>query len=102
AVANLTEILSDTNQTFTFDRQRTRMAWWITGQASSETIEMLAAKPTAISDYLHSIAEGKQTRLRGVDTKVFCAVTVSGNVARLVVNDWIEMPLEQAEGHVRT
>src|SRR5262249_29681292 len=57
---------------------------------------------TAISDYLDSIGDGHQ--VRGVNAKkhTFCSATVSGNVARLVVHDWIEMPLEQAETNVKT
>lgn len=101
AVANLTEILGNDDHTFTYQRQRTRMAWWTTDQASSETIELLDARPTVISDYLHRLATGKPPRSIHVADHTFCSVTVSGNVARLMVRDWIEMPLEQAERNVR-
>jgi CRISPR-associated protein Csd1 len=102
AVANLTEILGNEDHTFSYPQQRTRMAWWITNQASSKTIELLAANQTTISDYLRSLATGKWRKPVGVNDPehTFCSVTVSGNVARLVVHDWIEMPLGQAERNV--
>ena len=35
-----------------------------------------------------------------LDTDRFCAVTVRGSVARIMVRDWIDMPLEQLEANV--
>ena len=35
-----------------------------------------------------------------LDTGRFCAVTVRGSVARIMVRDWIDMPLEQLEANV--
>jgi CRISPR-associated protein Csd1 len=99
-VANLTRILSDDIHTISFDRQRTRIAWWITRGASSQTIDLLTASPTAVTDYLRQITDGSPGAAPGIDDPAFCSVTVSGNIARLVVHDWLEMPLSQAEDNV--
>ena len=99
AVANLHTILSHDTYTFSYPGQRTRMAWWITDGADSQTIRLLDRNPTAIRDYLRSAAEGRRRR-RPPSSHEFCSMTVSGNVARLVVHHWLEMPLDQAEEHV--
>lgn len=99
AVANLAAVLADRAHTFTYAGQRTRLAWWITGGADDHTIALLDDNPTAIADYLHAVATGMRPRPLGTHT--FCSVTVSGNVSRLVVHDWLEMPLPEAEQHVQ-
>ncbi|MFI2712163.1 type I-C CRISPR-associated protein Cas8c/Csd1 [Micromonospora sp. NPDC018662] len=101
AVANLSAILSDSRFTFTYPRQRTRLIWWVSDGANSETIAMLDRRPEQISEYLHALASG-QKRRRPDDRLTFCSATLSGNVARLVVHHWLEMPLTQAEDNVNT
>ncbi|MEV0569287.1 type I-C CRISPR-associated protein Cas8c/Csd1 [Dactylosporangium sp. NPDC050588] len=100
AVANLYAILSDVRGNFVYPRQRTRMAWWVSDGASSDTIAMLDGTLDRISEYLHSLVTGQQRRSPGRHT--FCSVTLSGNVARLVIHHWIEMPLDDAERNVKT
>ncbi|WP_028193425.1 type I-C CRISPR-associated protein Cas8c/Csd1 [Salinispora pacifica] len=99
AVANLSAILSEQRFTFTYPRQRTRLAWWVSNGANSETIAMLDRKPEEISEYLHSLVTGRKRR-RPDDRLTFCSATLSGNVARLVVHHWLEMPLTKAEDNV--
>ena len=99
AVANLHTILSDDRFTFSYTRQRTRLAWWVTNGADSRTIALLDGRPELIRDYLRSLAEGKRRR-RPDRRYTFCSVTLSGNVARLVVHHWLEMPLADAEDNV--
>ncbi|MFX0591473.1 type I-C CRISPR-associated protein Cas8c/Csd1 [Melissospora conviva] len=98
AVANLHAILSDERSTFTYERQRTRLAWWVTRDADSDTIRLLDERPDRIGEYLHSLATGRQRRKPSGAN--FCSVTISGNVARLMVHQWLDMPLEQAEDNV--
>ncbi|GIG93071.1 type I-C CRISPR-associated protein Cas8c/Csd1 [Plantactinospora endophytica] len=100
AVANLSTILSDERFTFSYPRQRTRLAWWATDGADSDTIRMLDERPERISNYLHTLALGRQRRRPG--RHQFCSVTLSGNVSRLMVHQWLEMPLTQAESNVET
>src|SRR5262249_36556810 len=64
-----------------------------------KTIAMLDQRPELISEYLHSLATGSPRR-RPDATYTFCSVTLSGNVARLIVHQWVEMPLAEAEANV--
>jgi len=99
AVANLQTILADPTHTFTYPRQRTRLAWWITHGGHSATIALLDANPAVISDYLDRVHTA--TPPRSLREHQLCSVAVSGNVARLVVHDWIEQPLAEAEAAVQ-
>jgi CRISPR-associated protein Csd1 len=96
AVANMRTVLEDDLHTFSFPRQRTRLAWWITHGGDESTIALLNDRPSRIADYLNSVKTGTRQRMIDDDHHL-CSVTVSGNVARLVVHDWINMPLPVAE-----
>ncbi|NMO56065.1 hypothetical protein HH310_33405 [Actinoplanes sp. TBRC 11911] len=98
AVANLHTILSDDKYTFSYAKQRTRLAWWVTDGGDSQTIALLDRRPDAIREYLRSLTEGRKHRRPGPHQ--FCSMTISGNVARLVVHHWLQMPLAEAEDHV--
>ncbi|GAA2579908.1 type I-C CRISPR-associated protein Cas8c/Csd1 [Dactylosporangium fulvum] len=100
AVANLHTVLSEPLNNFVYPRQRTRLAWWVSDGASSATIAMLDETPERIGEYLHALVTGRQRRR--ADRHTFCSVTLSGNVARLVVHRWLEMPLADAEDNVQT
>ncbi len=99
AVANLHAILSQREHTFTYDRQRTRLAWWVTHGGDEQTIALLDAAPDTISDFLERLHTGVRPRPPRSDQQL-CSVTVSGNVARLVVHSWRPQPLETAEAAV--
>ena len=99
AVTNLHSILEDRNHTFSYARQRTRMAWWTTHGGDSAAIALLDDKPTAIRDYFdHLHSTGPPRRL---PQQRLCSMSVSANVARLVVGAWLEQPLDRAEANVR-
>lgn len=98
AVANLHSILDDRDHTFTYARQRTRLAWWATHGGDTATIELLDDKPSAISDYLDHLHTARPPRR--LPEQKLCSVSISGNVARLVVGDWLEQPLDRAEANV--
>ncbi|GAA4260037.1 type I-C CRISPR-associated protein Cas8c/Csd1 [Dactylosporangium darangshiense] len=100
AVANLYAVLSEPHNNFVYPRQRTRLAWWVSDGASSDTIAMLDETPETIGEHLQALVTGRQRRR--AEQHTFCSVTLSGNVARLVVHRWIEMPLADAEDNVRT
>lgn len=98
AVANLHTLLLGDKSVFRFRRQRTLLAWWVTGGAGSRVISLLNETSTDIRDYLRTLTTGRP--VRRPESETFCSVTVSGNVARLVINRWLEMPLRQAEENV--
>lgn len=96
AVANMRTVLEDDLHTFSFPRQRTRLAWWVTHGGDESTIALLNDRPSRIADHLNSVMTGKPPRKIEDDHRL-CSVTISGNVARLVVHDWIDLPLPDAE-----
>jgi CRISPR-associated protein Csd1 len=79
--------------------QDSRLAWWTTEPTSLDPMAMLRQPSDAdVAALLGSVHDG---RVRAeVDTARFCALTVGGNVARIMVRDWIDMPVEQVQDNV--
>jgi len=98
AVANLNTILSNREHSFSYERQRTRLAWWVTHGGDANTIALLDKAPDVIDAYLTSIDRARKPR--ALQQHELCSLTVSGNVARLVVHDWIVQPLATAEERI--
>lgn len=77
-----------------------RLVWWVTGGAAADEVDLLdAPDPERITALLQSVQHGRQQR-SGADTEVFCSLTVGGNVARIMVRDWVQMPLPKLKEHV--
>jgi len=51
-----------------------------------------------VSRLIQSVHTGR--RSESLDPDRFCALTISGNVARIVVRDWVEMPLHELNRNV--
>lgn len=101
AVAHLHAILGDETHSYAFERQRTKLAWWVTHGGDERLIRLLNDDPDVIRDFLHGPEAGRmRRRWDGDAASKLCSVTLSGNVARLVVHDWIEEPLAEAEAAV--
>lgn len=83
----------------TYGGQDSRLAWWITEQTGFDPMAMLN-KPSGdqVTTLLESVHQGRQ--VSGPKSAKFCSLTVGGNVARIVVRDWLEMPLARLERHV--
>lgn len=81
--------------------QDSRMAWWTTGpQTAFNPMEFVAkAEATAVRTFLQGAANGTSPRVP--DTARFCSLTVGGNVARVVVRDWVDMPLQDLVDNVQ-
>lgn len=88
--AGLHALLSSPDST-TYSGQDSRMAWWITG--GSDRAVCLLDDPDAgeITELLQSLNQAERPAASRLDA--FCSLTVGGNIARVVVRDWIEMPL---------
>lgn len=99
-MVGLTSVLSDSDHSRSYSGQDSRIAWWVKGgETDTDLISMLdKPDPLQVGALLDSIHDGRQTDL--ADPDVFCALTVSGNIARVVVRDWIEMPLTRARKNV--
>lgn len=95
----LTELLSDSRHSTALPGQQARLAWWLVGGSRLDLMAPLDAPDLA--DAAAMLAAPTERRGTTVDDlSTFCSVTVGGNVARVVVRDWVEMPLPQVKSNV--
>jgi CRISPR-associated protein Csd1 len=94
---------SPTNST-TASGQDSKLAWWVIGGSDSTVRLLNKPRPTQIVDLLQSLHKPrKPTPPRSGERSLaarFHSVTVGGNVARVVVRDWVEMPLADVEKNI--
>lgn len=96
----LTGLLSDPLHSTALSGQNARLAWWVLGGSTFDpwaTVEQL--DPAQIRDLIASPARGEEMTVD--DVSRCCSVTVGGNVARVVVRDWVEQPVRQAKDNAR-
>ncbi|MEC3915974.1 type I-C CRISPR-associated protein Cas8c/Csd1 [Nocardia sp. CDC160] len=85
--------------TTTFSGQDSRMSWWLTHASEFTVMDVLKApKPQDVSNLMRSPKRGEPNF--DVDPELFCSLTVGGNVARIMVRDWIEMPVSKVLDNV--
>ena len=76
-----------------------RLAWWLPHQGDDHVVRLLfEPTPEDVADLIASIHDGRR-RVSTTDGE-FCSLSVGGNVARVMVRDWVEMPLAQVEHNV--
>lgn len=92
--------------------QDSRMTWWVTGGGQAPEIDLLdEPSPDDIAHLIRSVQHGPAGLLaanrdrddEGDDDKfddgefdddeLFCSLVVAGNYARVVVREWVQMPL---------
>ena len=91
-MAALAEVLSSRNTAF-YGGQDSSLAWWVTGGAHADEVDLLdGPDPERVTELLQSV---HQARPPDPDEPIemFCSLTVGGNVARVMVRDWVQMPL---------
>ncbi|GAA3852235.1 type I-C CRISPR-associated protein Cas8c/Csd1 [Saccharothrix violaceirubra] len=107
--AGLTRVLAS-RDTASYGGQDSRLAWWITKPVRRDPMRvMVEADPAQVRELLNDVRKGRpsnRTRRRDSEQKSdmtkFCALTVGGNVARVMVRDWLESPLEKIEDNAAT
>ncbi|MFI6100782.1 type I-C CRISPR-associated protein Cas8c/Csd1 [Lentzea sp. NPDC051213] len=96
--AGLVRVL-DSDNTTSYGGQDSRLAWWITEPVARNPMRLiLDADPKQVDALISSVHSGKAAP--GLDTTKLCALTVGGNVARVMVRDWLEIPLSTVERNV--
>ncbi|MBC8989121.1 type I-C CRISPR-associated protein Cas8c/Csd1 [Micromonospora chalcea] len=96
----LTGLLSDPKHSTALPGQNARLAWWVVGGSTFDPWAMVEQlDPTHIQALVASPAAGLQAAVE--DASKYCSVTVGGNVARVVVRDWVEQPVHQVKDNVR-
>lgn len=99
-MSGLVELLSNPKHSTTFSGQNARMAWWVLGGAEFNPMDELElCTEEQVQGLVGRPAGGQRGDLDDVST--FCSVTVGGNVARVVVRDWVEMPLPKVKRNIQ-
>ncbi|GEL20977.1 type I-C CRISPR-associated protein Cas8c/Csd1 [Pseudonocardia asaccharolytica] len=96
----LIRVLGSTNSS-SFGGQDSRLAWWTTQDTPFDAMALLH-RPSGpdVAALLGSVHTARQQAATELGKARFCSVTLGGNVARIMVRDWVEMPLEQLQRHV--
>lgn len=94
--AGLTAVL-DSRDATGYDSD-SRLAWWLPHHGDDRVVRLLFdPTPEDVRDLISSVHNGtRRARTKGE----FCSLTVGGNVARVMVRDWVEMPLEKVEDNI--
>jgi CRISPR-associated protein Csd1 len=91
----------DSGHSTTYGDQDSRMAWWTTEKADSDLMPTLhQASPRQVATVLASVHRGRAGAGAKLEKEKFCALTIGGNIARVMVRDWLEMPLSEVEKNV--
>lgn len=95
---NALESLLDAQWTSARTGQDTRMAWWVTGDEEFDLEILDQPTPQRVRELLASPVYGRRPARE--DLSMFCAVAIGGNVSRVMVREWIEMPLERVQANL--
>jgi CRISPR-associated protein Csd1 len=97
-MAGLTGVLSS-ECAITFPGQATRVAWWTTDPEEGAPIDqILQSGPDQVKALIRSVRSGVPTSRR--QQARVCWLAVGGNVSRVMVRDWIDMPLASIDNGV--
>ncbi|WP_246538758.1 type I-C CRISPR-associated protein Cas8c/Csd1 [Saccharopolyspora endophytica] len=97
----LTELLSGPH-TLGAAQQDSVMTWWTLGDAPKDFFNIMPGKPdpAAVNRVLERLRGGQpllvadSVRSQAAEGR-FCSVTLGGNSSRVVIRDWIDMPLSE-------
>ncbi len=90
-MSGLTSLLSSPRHSVLLPGQNSRLVWWLTGGRDDDIMAMVdTPDEVQVRHVLAGVASGE---VAGLDEAYFCSTTVAGNVARVVVRDWLELPL---------
>lgn len=97
--SGLTHLLSSPH-TLKLPGQDSVMAWWVIGAVEDDIFRSgpLDADPDQVNRLLKKLWSGDLERAAErarswADNERFCSVTLGGNASRIIVRDWIDMPL---------
>ena len=95
----LNTLLGDQNRVHRADGSRT--TWWVDGESTFDPMTAVEAPPSDadIKDLLRGIEAGSDVSGR-IDVEEFHSLTVSGNVARLVIREWYHLPLDSLKSNI--
>jgi CRISPR-associated protein Csd1 len=96
----LDRLLSDSDHSVTLPGQNARLAWWIVGGSTYDPWGSLDQP----NEHTARDMMGAPVKVGSTpdDLSTFCSVTVGGNVARVVVRDWVELPLPEVRANIES
>jgi CRISPR-associated protein Csd1 len=91
--AALVDLLGSGHAT-SYGDQDSALTWWLTKATGYDPMQLLdQADPADVGPWLAAVHRGRPPDTAIAEDSTFCSLTVGGNVARIVVRDWVEMPL---------
>lgn len=97
ATTGLREVLGSRHAT-SYGGQDSRLAWWLPRGDDAFIANVWDPNPDHVTAMIAALHNGKPVSAGELDR--FCSLTVGGNVARVMVRDWVEMPLADVEKNV--
>lgn len=84
-----------------YGNQDSRIAWWITEPVEFDPMVVVDdTDPDQVNELFRVVRDGRSAGTRPSGT--FCSLSVGGNVARVMVRDWVEMPLGDLYDNLRS
>jgi CRISPR-associated protein Csd1 len=82
--------------------QDTRLAWWVTGGADFDLdpLDDPRPRPEQVAEMVGGPAHARRPSLAPGVLAMFCAMAIGGNVSRVVVREWIEIPLHRIRANL--
>ena len=100
AVQNLESVLGDPEWSVSYGGD-SWLVWWTLGERTIDLNAVLNVDdPATVHELLDRVHRGKGATGLQLETDRFCALTLSGNISRAMVRDWIDMPLSTLEANV--
>ncbi|HET8681656.1 MAG TPA: type I-C CRISPR-associated protein Cas8c/Csd1 [Micromonosporaceae bacterium] len=94
-------LLASERHSLALPGQNARLAWWVVGGSTFDPMGALEQPNEAdIQRMLAVPADGADTDPDEEKLSAYCSVTVGGNVARVMVRDWVEMPVPQVKRNI--
>jgi CRISPR-associated protein Csd1 len=99
-MSSLGALLDSERHSMTLPGQNARLVWWVVGGSTFDPMGALdQPNETHVREMLAAPVDGAEPDLDQLST--YCSLTVGGNVARVVVRDWVEMPLPNIKENLR-
>ncbi|WP_280458541.1 type I-C CRISPR-associated protein Cas8c/Csd1 [Nocardia carnea] len=102
----LTDLLSGPH-TLGMAKQDSVMTWWVLGDAPKDFFDIMPVHPDpgAVNRTLERLRNGQPLLAvddiqSNIEEGRFCSVTLGGNSSRVIIRDWIDLPLSDAMAHL--
>jgi CRISPR-associated protein Csd1 len=99
AMGTLNALLADPSSRYRM--KDSVLTWWVRDGSELPLRSWLdEAEPAQVKELARTVHNPSRT-VGGVDAAAFCALTLSVNQSRVVVRDWLEVPVKDLQGNLR-